>query len=525
MTSQPKTHDIIVLGGAFASSATALLLKRADPSLRVVIVERRAAFDRKVGESCIELSSWFLTRMLGLDHYLNMEQLPKYGLRFFFSHPDATTLGECSELGNKYQTRVPSYHVDRALLDEHVQGLAVAEGAELLRPARVIDTELREGGISTVEVETADCKRQLLTARWIVDGTGRAAWLARRLGLIETMPEHPTRSVWARYRNVRDIDGPWMTGRSSGGGAICSRALSTNHFTGPGWWVWVIPLPGGDTSVGVVWDDRIFSLPPGDSVSQRFETFMRSFPAGRELMQDTERLDDDLHALNGLPYRVKRIMGDGWAMVGDAAGFIDPFYSPGLDWAALTSAKTTSVILDTRKSEGAVAQRVARHNRDFTRGFDRWVRALYLDKYYYMGDAELMEVALRMEVSLYYFGIVTQPYRGGVEALEVPFAPAVSTPFYALMALVNRRLARLGRVRMAAGTWGRRNAGRRVLLGGFKLGASSLRWVPGALARLALLEIGSIPDRLAARGRATRRQQPMLEMSRMTSVSETEDYR
>jgi hypothetical protein len=251
--------------------------------------------------------------------------------------------------------------------------------------------------------------------------------------------------------------------------------------------------------VGVVWDDRICSLPAGDTVAQRFEAFLRSFPAGREVMRDAVRLDDDLHALNGLPYRMTRLMGDGWALVGDASGFIDPFYSPGLDWASLTVTKTVSVIRRSLASGADTAADVVRHNRDFTRGFTRWFRALYLDKYYYLGDAELMGIALRMDVSLYYFGIVTPPYRGGEAELEVPFSPPVSAPFYHFMAFVNRRLARLGRLRLAAGTWGRANAGRRTLLSGFRLGPSSLRRVPGVMARLLAAEIRSIPDLLAAR--------------------------
>src|SRR5262245_37684440 len=100
--------DVAVVGGAFAGAATALLLKRADPSLDVVVIEQKSAFDWKVGESAIELSSWFLTRMLRLDRHLAIEQLPKYGLRFFFSNPSVRSLAEASELGNRYQTRVPS---------------------------------------------------------------------------------------------------------------------------------------------------------------------------------------------------------------------------------------------------------------------------------------------------------------------------------------------------------------------------------------------------------------------------------
>ncbi len=499
-----RDYDVAIVGGAFSGAATALLLERASPGLRVLIVERKAAFDRKVGESAIELSSWFLTRGLGLDRHLAHEQLPKYGLRFWFSNDRVRSLADASELGNRYQTRVPSYHIDRAALDEHVLALAVRAGADLVRPAAVAAIDLAEGGRSIIEVED-DSGRFQASARWIIDATGRRAWLARRLGLYSPIHEHPTCSVWARYRRTRDFDGAWLRGRRDGGvGAVCSRGLSTNHLTGPGWWVWVIPLKAGEISVGVVWDTRLFDLPPGGSMASRFEAFLRSDPLCRELVEGAEQAPGDLHALRMLPYRVSRLMGDGWALVGDAAGFIDPFYSPGLDWGSLTACKTAQVVARALRGEEPSAA-IAAHNREFTRGFERWLRALYLDKYYYMGDVDLMEIALRLEVALYYFGVVTPAYRSGLPGLAVPFSALVSAPFYGLMSLVNRRLARLGAVRLAAGTWGRRNAGRRVLLGGFKLGAGSLRWVPGALARLALLEARSLPDRIAARRRAASR--------------------
>jgi hypothetical protein len=72
-------------------------------------------------------------------------------------------------------------------------------------------------------------------------------------------------------------------------------------------------------------------------------------------------------------------------------------------------------------------------------------------------------------------------------------------PFYVFMSFLTRRLASLGRARMAAGTWGRANAGRHVYLPGFKLGPRMLKFLPGALARLARLELIAIPDRARAR--------------------------
>ncbi len=222
-------------------------------------------------------------------------------------------------------------------------------------------------------------------------------------------------------------------------------------------------------------------------------------PGGRELVAGATRIEDDLHALKALPYRVAQVAGDGWAAVGDAAGFIDPFYSPGIDWAALTVTKTVHLIgrvLKNGAAGPATAEALARHNRDFTVGFSRWFEALYLDKYYVIGDAELMEIALRVEVSLYYLGVVTGPYRRGETGLDVPFSHPLSVPFYRLMSFITRRLASVGRARMAAGTWGRRNAGRQVYLPGFKLGPRMTKYLPGALLRLARVELLAVPGRM-----------------------------
>src|SRR3954464_4668059 len=130
-------YDVVIIGGAFSGAATALMLKRKHAEARILIIEKGAAFDRKVGESTTEVSSCYMTRILGLTHYLGHHQLPKQGLRFWFSNRPDQPFDDCVEIGTLYQSRLPSFQVDRATLDSHILDSAVRQGCELWRPAKV----------------------------------------------------------------------------------------------------------------------------------------------------------------------------------------------------------------------------------------------------------------------------------------------------------------------------------------------------------------------------------------------------
>src|SRR5438067_333726 len=141
-----STFDVVIIGGAFSGAATALLLKRKQPGLRVLIVEKAAEFDRKVGESTTEVSSCFLTRVLGLSTYLGHEQLAKQGLRMWFSNDPAQPFEDCVEIGARYNSRLAGFQVDRAKLDSHLLDLAKQAGCEVWQPAKISEIELGGAG-------------------------------------------------------------------------------------------------------------------------------------------------------------------------------------------------------------------------------------------------------------------------------------------------------------------------------------------------------------------------------------------
>ena len=123
MTPPPSTarsYDVVIIGGALAGAATAMQLLRRQPGLSVLIVEKSASFPRKVGEATVEVSAYFLGRVLGLTQYLNEAHLVKQGMRFWFANERTRTLDQCSEIGGRYLARVAAYQVDRSTLDAEV---------------------------------------------------------------------------------------------------------------------------------------------------------------------------------------------------------------------------------------------------------------------------------------------------------------------------------------------------------------------------------------------------------------------
>src|SRR6266516_2444841 len=198
-------YDVLIIGGAFSGAATALMLKRKRPEARVLIAEKTAEFDRKVGESTTEVSSCYMTRILGLTHYLGHHQLAKQGLRLWFSNRPDQRLDDCVEVGTRYQSRLPGFQVDRAKLDSHMLDLAERVGCELWRPAKVANLELNDGNGQRVSAAVNGGERTV-RARWIVDATGRAAMLGRKLGYFRPNIEHPINAVWARFSGVKEWD-------------------------------------------------------------------------------------------------------------------------------------------------------------------------------------------------------------------------------------------------------------------------------------------------------------------------------
>jgi flavin-dependent dehydrogenase len=478
-------YDVVILGGAFSGASAAILLRREAPQLRVLIVEKAERFDEKVGEATTEMSAMFLTRRLAMWQHLENEHLPKEGLRYWFSNDKVTGHANASETGGFIRSTVPAFQLRRDALDEHLLATAVEEGAELWRPARALDVTL--GDFDNTLTLDVNGETRTVQCRWVLDASGRANFIGRKLNLIERNDEHPTAAIWCRWKNVRHIDDIAARGGFSASN-VGSRRLGTNHYTGYGYWIWVIPLGNGETSIGVVFDKRLVGLHHAKNRAEEFVAFLKAIPSLAELLEGAEPRMEDLRFYSHLAYSTKQYMGRGWALLGDAAVFLDPYYSPGLDHASFSVEATVKIITNQENIDA----RIAEHNETFIRSYWRFFRAVYKDKYYYMGEGDLLSAAMLVDTAQYYIFVVLPAYKFLKRFDWMPvLGPKPAFISYHLMQFYNRRFKAIAEKRRAAGRAGALNDGRRITAY-FNLGFAPLRMVFRGLKLWMKAELGAL---------------------------------
>jgi len=309
-----------------------------------------------------------------------------------------------------------------------------------VRPARV--REITVGAFDQeLEIETSgdkDAEVARVRCRWLVDASGRACVLGRKLGLVERNERHPTAALWARWHGVRHVDD--LAALADGGGGawaarnVSSRRLATNHYVGRGFWVWFIPLGHGETSIGIVWDKRELGLHEAADRKAAYLDFLAELRPANELLAGATMRDDDFRFYSTLAYATKQYMGDGWALVGDAAAFLDPYYSPGLDHVGFSVEATTQLVL--AETAGRLApDAIARHNEIFVRSYWRFFDSIFEGKYKYMGEADLLSAAMLLEHSL------DAPEAAGAvrEAVARALASGARTAAFVSAFVLNRR--------------------------------------------------------------------------------------
>jgi flavin-dependent dehydrogenase len=399
-------YDVVILGGGLAGGCLARQLHQEASQLRTLVIEKRAhpvpeaAF--KVGESSVEIGAHYFSKRLGLEPHLRSAQLEKLGLRYFFPHGDNSDLTPRVELGPPRFPPVPSFQLDRGRLENMLLQTNAELGIEVLHGCRVQDVTLagESSECHAVTVTTPEGARTV-TSRWLVDASGRAGIIKRKLGLARRST-HGANASWWRVKSRVKIDDwssdpSWKARVASG-----LRWQSTVHLMGAGYWVWLIPLGSGSHSFGIVADG---DLHPYNRIN-RFERAMdwlREFePQCARIMEaHTEELEDFL-ALQHFAHSCERVFSPSarWALVGEAGVFTDPFYSPGSDFIAMGNDYVTDLIVRDFAGED-VSKRAESFNTMYLQLFEAFIR-LYDGQYRIMGNAQVMTAKISWDNAAYW---------------------------------------------------------------------------------------------------------------------------
>ncbi|MBA3485975.1 MAG: NAD(P)/FAD-dependent oxidoreductase [Lysobacter sp.] len=395
--------DVVIVGGGLAGLSLAIQLRLRDPSLQVVVLERNAHPVReaafKVGESTVEIGAHYFAHVLGLRAELDAEQISKFGFRFFFSE-GREDIDQCAELGVSEILTTPSWQLDRGRFENLLGERARALGVDFRDRCTVRGFELGEGNaLHHVRYEDQGQPREL-SVRWLIDAAGRAGLVKRKLGLAEANA-HNANAVWWRVDGLIDPNdwsdhAPWLQ--------RCTppdRWRSTNHMCGSGYWFWLIPLASGAHSLGIVCDADAHPLESMNTHAKAMAWLQTHQPrVARSLEQDGHALKDFMF-LRDFSYGCKQVFSaDRWALTGEAGVFLDPLYSPGSDFIAISNGYISELIA--RDRAGQRFESYVEIYQQLYFSFYANTLTLYQDQYALLGDAQVMPLKIMWDYTLYW---------------------------------------------------------------------------------------------------------------------------
>ncbi|HEX2909320.1 MAG TPA: tryptophan 7-halogenase [Chloroflexia bacterium] len=395
-------YDLIILGGGLAGMGLALQVKRSRPETTILVVEKQnfprpeAAF--KVGESTQEMAAHYLSNVLGLKEHLNECQLLKFGVRFFLSQGDNSDITHRIEAGRTYFSPFKSYQLDRGRL-ENIMALECRKlGIKLLENTKARRVELSQAG-HQVELEGPDGTSSA-TARWIVDASGRSSVLKRQLGL-QQESGHNVNATWFRIKKDIDIN-TWsdaLQWRSRQGSQ--NRRFSTNHIMGKGYWVWFIPLASGSTSIGIVSDARLHPFSELNRFDRALNWLKEHEPQVARVVEECQEDLQDFRVLKNFSYGATKVFSvDRWCLTGEAGVFLDPLYSPGSDYIAVSNTLIADLVQRDLAGE-PINGRVNWYDQMFLSLFESSLLG-YKDQYELFGNAQVMMAKLIWDGAIYW---------------------------------------------------------------------------------------------------------------------------
>lgn len=411
MQNLPQTSlitDVLVMGGGATGQLAAAYLRMKFPQLKIAVVEGPRKNRPIVGESFVEITIDFLLE-IGLGSYLIENHFPKYGLTYYFK-PQIDNPADRTYVVDEAPTVPPllSFQINRFTFDREVRRRNLENGVQML-DASVSAINLASGASPAESHTITFCdsagRESYVSARWLIDATGRSRLLGKHLDLHERIPEQKN-VFWFRLANFN----PEILARIN---AVKkeNRAFvpyfATHHFFGKGNWIWCIPMRSPDgaplMSVGITYRKDVYPYGEPHTVEQFLECVAREHPVIAELVRSGDIVDANFY--NSYMWECsRRYSPDRWYIIGDAGDTVDPLYSVGMALSSVQIRQIAAIIArdlageDVREFTADLDTAITAFQRGVTRDTTRL--------YEVMGDAYQCHFRVHLAVTqLFHLGL------------------------------------------------------------------------------------------------------------------------
>ncbi|GAA4467708.1 NAD(P)/FAD-dependent oxidoreductase [Novipirellula rosea] len=353
-----SSYDCVVIGGGPGGCTAAAIVAQSGHS--TLLIEREAFPRFHVGESLMPESYWPLERLGLIERMKDARFQVKKSVQFVSHHGNESApfffrqhdMRDCSD----------TWQVERSEFDKMLFDRAEELGADCYDQTRLIDVRFDEmQKIIGVRVRDRDGNEREIDCPVVIDATGQQSFIANKLKLKEVNPDLRKVAIWSYYRDAVRDEG------DNGGATIILNTESKES------WFWFIPLSRGITSIGCV-GDTDYMLKGRAKPEEVFYEELQRCPGLKPRLQNATRLGD-IRVAKEFSYMTKQHAGDGWVLVGDALGFIDPVYSSGVYFALEMGVRAGDAVVEGFKKNDLSAAQLGGWTEPFLEGV-QWLRKL-----------------------------------------------------------------------------------------------------------------------------------------------------
>jgi flavin-dependent dehydrogenase len=406
-----NNFDVIVIGGGPAGSTVASILAREGRS--VILFEKEVFPRHHIGESLMTDTYWTFQRMGLLEKLKASPFVRKFSVQFANAAGKESRpfyFFEAMHHESAVTWQVTRAHFDKMLIDHAAdQGAVVHQGTAVKQV--LFDGDRAVG----VEVQMKDGSRQIFHASVVVDATGQSAMLSNRFRWRVRDPKLKKAVLYSYFKGAhREPD-------LNGGATLVLRTPP-----GSGGWFWYIPLEEDITSVGIVANPDYLLKNRGQDLAKIFQEEILRCEAVHKRVAEGTRVDK-IYSILDYSYRSKYNSGNGFIIIGDAYGFLDPIYSSGVLLALKMAELAADAIHDGFKHNDFSAERLGQFQKKLDQGIESMRKLVYAFYHDGFSFAQFLRKYPEQRVNIINL-LIGDVFRDGVDQVYGPLSEFAEIP-------------------------------------------------------------------------------------------------